>query len=85
MTRRYVSRPQGRVWVSARHCGTAILGFSMIFAAQAQDSSSADQQKAKTLEGVQVVGSRAKDRTAAETPAPVDVIGREQLENAGVV
>ena len=26
-----------------------------------------------------------KDRTAAETPAPVDVIGREQLENAGVV
>lgn len=40
--------------------------------------------KATTLESVQVIGSRAKNRTAAETAAPVDVISSEQLENAGV-
>ncbi len=85
MSHRYASRPQGRVWGSARRWGTAVLGISMTLAASAQDSTATDPQKAKTLEGVQVVGSRAKDRTAAETPAPVDVIGRDQLESAGVV
>ena len=37
-----------------------------------------------SLDAVQVLGSRARGRTAAETAAPVDVISREQLEQAGV-
>ncbi|MET0815856.1 MAG: TonB-dependent receptor plug domain-containing protein, partial [Pseudoxanthomonas sp.] len=40
-------------------------------------------QEAVQLDTVQVLGSRAKGRTAAETAAPVDVIGREQLERTG--
>lgn len=85
MSCRFASRPQGRVVARACRWGAATLGLSMTLTVWAQDTAPPDQQKAKTLEGVQVVGSRAKDRTAAETPAPVDVIGREQLESAGVV
>ena len=48
------------------------------------DQTTPDKSKATALEGVQVIGSRAKGRTAAETAAPVDVISHEQLENAGV-
>lgn len=36
-----------------------------------------------TLDTIQVLGSRAKNRTAAETAAPVDIIRSEQLEQTG--
>ena len=39
--------------------------------------------EAVTLDAIQVLGSRARGRTAAETAAPVDVINREQLERTG--
>ena len=48
------------------------------------DQAGPDKTKVTALEGVHVIGSRAKDRTAAETAAPVDVISHEQLEGAGV-
>ncbi len=54
-------------------------------AARAQEP--ADQSaetKTTQLDTVEVVGSRARNRTAAEAPAPVDVISREQLQAAGV-
>ncbi|MGH8033446.1 MAG: TonB-dependent receptor plug domain-containing protein [Luteimonas sp.] len=53
--------------------------------AHAQDApASQPQAKATELDTVEVVGSRARNRTAAEAIAPVDVINREQLERAGV-
>lgn len=66
-------------------------GLSFALASQAQDAT-ADQQQPSTpaaqtpteLDRVQVVGSRARGRTAAETAAPVDVITAEQLRQAGV-
>jgi len=69
------------------------LGLSFALAAQAQDAAPSPQasdqepQAARTpaeLDKVQVVGSRARGRTAAETAAPVDVITSEQLRQAGV-
>ncbi|HVQ33114.1 MAG TPA: TonB-dependent receptor [Lysobacter sp.] len=69
------------------------LGLSFALAAQAQDAapnpqaSDQEPQAARTpaeLDKVQVVGSRARGRTAAETAAPVDVITSEQLRQAGV-
>ena len=68
------------------------LGLSFALAAQAQEASTgappADQEQAtKTpgeLDTVQVLGSRARGRTAAETAAPVDIITSEQLRQAGV-
>jgi iron complex outermembrane recepter protein len=46
----------------------------------AQDAS----EEGETLDTIQVLGSRAKNRTAAETAAPVDIIRAEQLEQTGV-
>jgi iron complex outermembrane receptor protein len=43
-----------------------------------------DIDEPTSLDTIQVLGSRARGRTAAETAAPVDVISREQLEQAGV-
>ena len=69
------------------------IGLSLAMAAQAQDAaptaqaSDQEPQAARTpaeLDKVQVVGSRARGRTAAETAAPVDVITSEQLRQAGV-
>jgi iron complex outermembrane receptor protein len=36
-----------------------------------------------TLDTIQIIGSRARGRTAEETPAPVDVISSEELANTG--
>lgn len=44
----------------------------------------AEETKTTQLDTIEVVGSRARNRTAAEAPAPVDVISREQLQAAGV-
>ncbi|HVI58399.1 MAG TPA: TonB-dependent receptor [Luteimonas sp.] len=44
----------------------------------------AQSPRATTLDTIQVIGSRARGRTAADSPAPVDVISREQLQEAGV-
>ena len=69
------------------------LGLSFALAAQAQEASTgappADQQQPAStspaqLDTVQVLGSRARGRTAAETAAPVDIITSEQLRQAGV-
>ncbi|MDH5821621.1 TonB-dependent receptor [Luteimonas sp. RD2P54] len=49
-----------------------------------QPASPAREPTATTLDAVEVIGSRVRGRTAAETAAPVDVISREQLEKAGV-
>lgn len=65
-------------------CAAGMLVPVVTLHAQQADASAANPKKVTELQGVQVIGSRAKERTAAETPAPVDVIGREQLENAGV-
>ncbi len=60
-----------------------VLAFALAVAlpALAQDVPSAGQ--AGDLDEIQVLGSRAKNRTAAETAAPVDIIGSEQLERTG--
>jgi iron complex outermembrane recepter protein len=61
-----------------------LLSLSLLLAmpAMAQETPPPTQE-AVQLDTVQVLGSRAKGRTAAETAAPVDVINREQLERTG--
>ncbi len=58
------------------------LAFALAIAmpAFAQDAPEAD---AGDLDTIQVLGSRAKNRTAAETAAPVDIIRAEQIERTG--
>ena len=58
------------------------LGLLLALPSMAQETSP-PAQEAVELDTVQVIGSRAKGRTAAETAAPVDVINREQLERTG--
>ncbi len=60
-----------------------VLAFSLAAAlpAFAQDAPSGGE--AGDLDEIQVLGSRAKNRTAAETAAPVDIINSEQLERTG--
>src|SRR5688500_4303371 len=55
-----------------------VLGLSLLLALPpiAQEAPPTAQE-AVELDTVQVLGSRAKGRTAAETAAPVDVINRE--------
>lgn len=48
-------------------------------AVYAQDGASGDE----TIEEIITTGSRRADRSASDTPAPVDVIGAEQLVNQG--
>jgi iron complex outermembrane receptor protein len=70
------------------------LGLSLALPSFAQDApadAAADQEPAREasrtpteLDTIQVVGSRARGRTAAETAAPVDVITSVQLSKAGV-
>lgn len=67
----------------------APLAFAMCLAlpARAQqppaEPEPAAEEEATVLDTIQVLGSRARGRTAAETAAPVDVIDREQLERTG--
>ena len=64
----------------------AALGLAIAFAliaapAFAQDAPA--DEGADALDTIQVIGSRAKNRTAAETAAPVDIIRAEQIERTG--
>ncbi len=52
--------------------------------AQSATPSAADEDTA-TLDTVQVVGTRVRGRAAADTAAPVDVIGREELNATGAL
>ena len=47
--------------------------------AMAQDEASAQDPEVTVLEAVPVIGSRRATRSAAESPAPVDIINRETL------
>ncbi len=47
-------------------------------------SAQAVDEDAQTMGSIVVLGSRAKDRTATETLAPVDVLDSKMLESAGV-
>jgi iron complex outermembrane receptor protein len=89
----YGARPHGRTGFTVSRIGVALMALGLglpVWAQQAPpdqttpDKTTPDQGKVTSLEAVQVIGSRAKGRTAAETAAPVDVISHEQLENAGV-
>ncbi|WP_144898850.1 TonB-dependent receptor plug domain-containing protein [Luteimonas cucumeris] len=62
--------------------GTLAAALALPVAAQ-QDPATAPDRPTQ-LDAVQVLGSRAGARTAAESAAPVDVLSREQLEKAGV-
>lgn len=62
---------------------TAVL-LAVTASAQAQQPPAASSNQLKSLDAVQVVGSRASGRAATETAAPVDVITAQQLQNAGV-
>ncbi|HWI24782.1 MAG TPA: hypothetical protein VNS59_07635, partial [Lysobacter sp.] len=54
------------------------------FAQEASTQPAAQRQTAPaTLDTIQIIGSRARGRTAEETPAPVDVISNEELTNTG--
>ncbi|WP_149193281.1 TonB-dependent receptor plug domain-containing protein [Luteimonas suaedae] len=93
---RRIARPNGQVSRSRtlplpplpRLLPTSCLAAALLAAipakAQERPGTAAEQPEATTLDTVQVVGSRVRGRTAAETAAPVDVISREQLERAGV-
>jgi iron complex outermembrane receptor protein len=54
------------------------------YAQQTPEAEAETETEATTLDTIQVIGSRVRGRTAADTAAPVDVISREQLERAGV-
>ncbi len=73
------SRPQRRAMSALPTAIALALGLTTTLPAWAQA-----EDETTELETIEVIGSRAKGRTAAETAAPVDVISREQLENAGV-
>ena len=57
------------------------LALAVALPAFAQDAPA--EGNAGELDEIQVLGSRAKNRTAAETAAPVDIIRAEQLERTG--
>lgn len=50
---------------------------------KAQNNDSAEAGSATVIEEIVVVGSRRRDRSAADSPVPVDVIGSEQLRAQG--
>lgn len=52
---------------------------------QAQASKTSSSSSAKTLDTISVTGSRVQGRTAAETAAPVDIIGQEELASTGAM
>jgi iron complex outermembrane recepter protein len=62
-------------------------GMALAFPAFAQEASTQSPattpKTPATLDTIQVIGSRARGRTAEETPAPVDVISNEELTNTG--
>ena len=56
---------------------TLAVALAIALPAVAQDAQPGD------LDEIQVIGTRAKNRTAAETAAPVDIIRAEQIERTG--
>ncbi len=69
---------------------TLALALLAALPAAAQETATATQAEPPAaaqpteLDTIEVIGSRARGRTAAEAAAPVDVISREQLQSAGV-
>ena len=63
---------------------TLLVGVAAPVAAQ-ESAPTADASQATTLDRVQVTGSRVRGRTADDTAAPVDVIGREELNATGAM
>ena len=57
------------------------LALAIALPASAQDAPA--EESSGDLDTIQVLGSRAKNRTAAETAAPVDIIRAEQIERTG--
>lgn len=53
--------------------------------AQEAETTAEAEAQATTLDAIQVLGSRVRGRTAEETAAPVDVIGREELNSTGAL
>lgn len=58
------------------------IALALTLPAFAQDAPPAEESSGE-LDTITVLGSRAKNRTAADTAAPVDVIDSEQLERTG--
>ena len=70
----------------ARRAGPALTALALALAvAMPAYAQQADAPGAGELDTVQVLGSRAKNRTAAETAAPVDILRAEQLERTGAL
>jgi iron complex outermembrane receptor protein len=77
-----MSQPFARGQRRAAPSLTALaLALAVALPAFAQDAPA--EGNAGELDEIQVLGSRAKNRTAAETAAPVDIIRAEQLERTG--
>ena len=70
-----------RVGPAPRAIALAI-ALALTLPAFAQDAA-ADESSSGELDTITVLGSRAKNRTAADTAAPVDVIDSQQLERTG--
>ncbi len=80
-----LTRPHGQQRRSTTPFPTA-LSFGVALALSLTATSVLAQDavsEGETLDTIQVLGSRAKNRTAAETAAPVDIIRSEQLEQTG--
>ncbi len=69
--------------------GLAVLVNGLLVpAAQAEDQTQSQSQSGPTraeLENIIVIGTRAGDRTALDTPVPVDVLGGNELRASGAV
>jgi iron complex outermembrane receptor protein len=63
---------------------TLSLALALAFTALPAAAQDPQAAPANELDTIQVLGSRAKNRTAAETAAPVDIIRAEQIERTGV-
>ncbi len=81
MSQSNLSARRPRVGPAPRVTALAI-ALALTFPAFAQDAPPAGESSGE-LDTITVLGSRAKNRTAAETAAPVDVIDSEQLERTG--
>ncbi|GAA4799878.1 TonB-dependent receptor [Lysobacter hankyongensis] len=77
-----MSQPIARSRRAAPSITALALALAVALPAFAQDAPAAEGN-AGELDEIQVLGSRAKNRTAAETAAPVDIIRAEQLERTG--
>ncbi|MGY0505450.1 TonB-dependent receptor plug domain-containing protein [Luteimonas sp. e5] len=65
-----------------RHLLATAIALAIATPALAQDPAQTEREKS-ALDTVIVTGTRALDRTVAESPAPIDVISREALQATG--